>query len=378
MIAQPEPQVQPDLEELKKVDPYLAWIEDEGVKLYRDFVFESLHQLELGDWPRKGGRGAIINIPNDTMTNDAQVIEIAPARSSQPEHHLYEEMVYILSGRGSTSVWWDEQRKQTFEWGPGSLFSIPLNAWYQHFNGSGQEAVRYIAVTDLPTTLRQYQNRDFVFENTFQFTDRFEGAADYFNAEGRLYKGRRWKSNFIPDAGNLELYGWKERGAGGVNAMLELPQCNLGAHISQFPVGTYKKAHRHGPGAHLLILSGDGFSLLWREGQERRQAKWHVGGMVIVPWEDCIHQHFNTGAEPARYLALKGGMGGRRADRNSISADVSMKKGGSQIEYEDEDPEIHKFFESELARHGAACKMKHFIPWCTGEYGPTEISQKGD
>jgi mannose-6-phosphate isomerase-like protein (cupin superfamily) len=378
MIAQPQNPQNDNLEELKRIDAYAEWQRDEGVRVIHDFAFDDLHALELGEWPRKGGRGAVINIPNATMTNDAQIIEIAPARSSEPERHLYEEMVYVLSGRGSTSVWWDERRKQTFEWGPGSLFVIPLNAWYQHFNGSGWEPVRYIGVTDLPTTLRQYQNRDFVFNNPFQFTDRFEGEADYFSQEGKLYRGRRWKANFIPDAGNLELYGWKERGAGGVNAMLELPQCNLAAHISQFPVGTYKKAHRHGPGAHLLILSGNGFSLLWREGQEPRKCDWRPGSMVIVPWEDCFHQHFNTGATPARYLALRGGGGGRRAYRDAFAADVNIKQGGSQVEYDDENPDIHRLYEAELASHGATCRMKFFIPWCTGEIGPTTIAQSGD
>ena len=38
--------------------------------------------------------------------------------------------------------------------------------------------------------------------------------------------------------------------------MIELAQNSMGAHISQFQPGTYKKAHRHGPGAHVIILDG--------------------------------------------------------------------------------------------------------------------------
>jgi mannose-6-phosphate isomerase-like protein (cupin superfamily) len=378
MIAQqPEAPAEP-LPDFDIPDAYIEWQKKEGVPVIRDFLFPDLKAIELGPWPRKGGRGAIINIPNDTLTNDAQIIEIGPGAYSEPEHHMYEEMVYILSGRGSTSVWYDEDKKQTFEWTAGSLFVVPLNAWYQHFNGSGSEPIRYMAVTDLPPMLRQFQNEEFVFDNPFQFRDRFGGEAGFFAGEGKLYNGRRWRTNFVPDAANLQVYGWKERGAGGSNAMLELPQCNLAAHISQFPVGTYKKAHRHGPGAHLLILSGEGFSLMWREGQERRKCDWKVGGMVIVPWEDCYHQHFNSGAEPARYLALRGAGGGFRPHRNAIHADVNIKKGGSQVEYEDEDRDIHELFEGELAAHGATCKMKAFIPWCTGEIGPTVIKQGGD
>jgi mannose-6-phosphate isomerase-like protein (cupin superfamily) len=365
-----------DLPELEKSDAYIEWQRREGVPVIKDFVFPDLNALELGAWPRKGGRGAIINIPNPALPNDSHVVEIGPGKMTPPEHHLYEEMVLILSGRGSTSVWWDEDRKHSFEWGPGSLFSVPLNATYQIFNGSGSETLRYLAVTNLPPMLRLFQNEEFIFNNAFQFRDRFAGEHGFFNGEGKLYQGRKWQTNFVPDAGNLKLYGWAERGAGGINAMLELPQCHLAAHISQFPVGTYKKAHRHGPGAHLVIMGGDGFSLLWQEGKERRQCNWKKGGMVIVPWEDCFHQHFNTGAEPARYLALRGGGNiGPRSNRQA-APEVSIKLGGWQVEYEDEDREVHLIFEGELERHGATCKMKHFIPWCTGELGPTRIDQR--
>ena len=52
-------------------------------------------------------------------------------------------------------------------------------------------------------------------------------------------------------------------------------------------------------------------------------------------------------------------------------ADKSVKEGGWQIEYEDEDRKNHELFEADLAAHGAPCRMKAFIPWCTGDVGPT-------
>ncbi|HLY64837.1 MAG TPA: ethanolamine ammonia lyase-activating protein, partial [Chloroflexota bacterium] len=339
MAIQQQDPAADDLEELQRPDAYAQWQKREGVRVIEDFLFDDLNAIELGSWPRKGGKGAIINIPNPALPNDAHLVEIGPGGHSEPESHLYEEMVYILRGHGAASVWFDEQHKQTFEWGEGSLFAIPLNTSYQLFNGSGSDSARYISVTNLPPMIRLFQNAEFVFNNPFRFRDRFSGEHGYFSGEGKLYRGRKWQSNFIPDAAGMKLYGWKERGAGGVNAMLELPQNNLAAHISEFPVGTYKKAHRHGPGAHLVILSGDGFSMVWREGEERRKLDWRKGGMVIVPWEDTFHQHFNAGAEPARYLALRGG-GGINRGGNRPGADLSIKLGGWQVEYEDEDPEI--------------------------------------
>jgi hypothetical protein len=42
--------------------------------------------------------------------------------------------------------------------------------------------------------------------------------------------------------------------------------------------------------------------------------------------------------------------------------DVSVKDGGRQIEYEDEDPRIRRIYEEELRRGGVGSKMGEFLP----------------
>jgi oxalate decarboxylase/phosphoglucose isomerase-like protein (cupin superfamily) len=141
----------------------------------------------------------------------------------------------------------------------------------------------------------------------------------------------------------------------------------MGSHISEFPVGRYKKAHRHGPGAHVIILGGQGYSLLWPPNDgEMVRVDWKPGS-VVVPPNQWFHQHFNSGADPARYLALRWNSWRYRfvalTDEKPIEVDV--KQGGGQIEYEDEDPKIHEIFESALAKAGAPCHMGSMVPWCT-------------
>ena len=358
-------------------DPYLDWIEKEGVKRIVDYKFPDLNDVELGDWERKGGKGAIINIPNGALPNDAHLIEIKPGGKSEPEHHMYEETMYVVSGRGATSVWLEEGQKSTFEWAAGSLLTIPLNSSYQHFNGSGTEPVRYVSMTNAPPVLRMFRSTDFVFNNTYTFRDRFAGDdEDYFNGQGTLLQrkgtkfGTIWRTNFVPNADVMKLWAYRDRGAGGINTHFDLAGNVTKSHISEFPVGTYKKGHRHGPGAHLVILGGVGFSALWWDNDKKNYeiAPWQKGGMVIVPADATYHQHFNTGPEPARYLALRGDDG---QPTNWGESNVSIKDGGMQIEYEDEDHYIHELFESELKKNGAECHMGSFIPYCTGDASVT-------
>jgi oxalate decarboxylase/phosphoglucose isomerase-like protein (cupin superfamily) len=206
---------------------------------------------------------------------------------------------------------------------------------------------------------------DFIFGNDFTFADRFVPEdEEYFSGKGQVW-GRKMSVNFVPNTREFQLYEWKERGAGGRHVNFDLAGNVMGAHISEFPVGRYKKAHRHGPGAHVTILTGQGYSLLWPDGDDRVRVDWKPGS-VVVPPNNWFHQHFNSGGEPARYLALRWNSWRYRFVVLSSDApvDVSVKQGGAQIEYEDEEQEIHEIFESALAKVGAPCHMGSMVPWC--------------
>lgn len=340
---------------------YDYWVKEvEGMPVAKGYYIEDLRKVPLEPWKRKGGKGTYVNLEGAEGFNDAYIAEIPPGGSLNPERHLFEEFIFVVSGRGATTIWQHKGQKQTFEWQEGSLFSPPLNAWHQEFNGSGDKPARFLAVTLAPIVLNVYRNPDFVFNNDYGFRERYSGEADFFSSKGKSYPGRIWESNFIPDTRAFKLQEWKERGAGGTNIEFEIASNSMVAHISEFPTGTYKKAHRHGPGAHVVLLSGMGYSLLWPEGSPRKKVDWH-NYSVFVPPNQWFHQHFNTGKEPARYLALR--LGGRLGGgRNPNATHESVKEGGAQIEYQDEDLEIRKLFKQELAKHGGTWKMSQFFP----------------
>jgi hypothetical protein len=363
------------MRETESPHPYWAWQAREAIPIVTGLAVKDLNDIEVAPWDRTGGRGAFVDLGvNRGENGGGYVCEIPAGGKLNPMRHMCSEGIYITQGRGATTIWLEGGPKQMVEWSEGSLIGIPENAWFEHFN-TGPTPARFYSLNNMGQIMNHYGSEDFVWNNPYQFKERVAGNDDFYNAEGELLQlavssyRRVWRTNFVPDAANLELHEWKQRGAGGANVILEMAY-DVCPHISGFPVGTYKKAHKHGSGdsggAQLLILSGTGFTLAWPPGaKEFHKLDWKKNGLVVAP-SQYYHQHFNSGASQARYLACIG-IGSNRTRRSNVrvTSDVSEEEGGIQVEYERENPEIHRIFEAELAEHGAVCHMAGQSPYCT-------------
>ncbi len=353
-------------ETVKKKEPFQGVLRDyysefqreEGIPVYKGFYINDLRTLAVQPWPRMGGLGAYINLYGEEFSGDNYLCEITPGQSLKPQRHLFEELVYVLSGHGTTTFWSRQGGpKWTFEWNDQSLFAIPANMGYQHFNGDSTKPARLFSKTTLPAIFQYFKDKKFIFENDFVFED---AKKDFYSAEAKIYRGGLsgeeivWYANFIPDVRSFDqMTDFQFRGAAGSTAVdFEQPGLiRLHAHLSEFPVGTYKKAHAHPPGRSIIMVTGKGFSLVWQPGQEKEKKRidWQAGsvfgvGLTDLQGECWYHQHFNTGNEPARYLVLH------------VNPSISMDK-HIQIEYVDEGPSIRKLFESELSKSGVKSKM---------------------
>jgi uncharacterized RmlC-like cupin family protein len=349
------------------VDPYLEWARGEGVPVHEGFGFDLL-SMPTREWVRFGARGTIAHLKGrgDFMT--VFVIEIPPGGKTAPIKHLYEAAIYVLDGHGSTVVEDHSDQSHVFEWGVNGIFAPPLNARYQLFNGSGQKPARIAVSCNLPAVLNLFHSERFVFDNPCAFPER-EGGRAHFTGDGDFIAVRpgkhMWETNFVPDTTNLELQKWAARGGGGSHVQLILADGVLHAHISEMPVGTYKKAHRHGPDVHVYCASGEGYSLFWYEGDEDFvRVDWRHG-WVFAPADMMYHQHFNAGGEPVRYLAVGHGSVRYPFTQNMWNVyrgiDVDVKDGGKQVEYENQDPRVHRIFMDELAKRGLTPKMDQFL-----------------
>jgi hypothetical protein len=349
------------------LDPYLDWAQGEGIPVHEDFGIDIL-AAETARWDRFDAKGAIIHSKGRGDFCATFALDIPPGGRTSPQRHLFEEVVYVLEGHGSTKVELPDGTQHAFEWGPKSLFSLPLNTRYQHFNASGQTRALLASTHDLPAVLNLFHNIDFVFANDFAFPERV-GAKSHFSGEGDFVSIRPgshfWETNYVPDLTNFELRAWEARGAGSSNIAFVLSDGTMHAHMSEIPAGRYKKGHRHGDGMHVFAVTGSGYSLFWYdETEEFRSIPWRHGVMYAPP-HLMFHQHFNTSPQPARYLAV--GIGSRRYPftrmrREAVAGtEVNVKEGGAQIDYGDQDRRIHAQWLDEMKRTGVASEMGAYI-----------------
>jgi hypothetical protein len=96
-----------------------------GVPVYHGIGVRRVQDLPMAPWKRLGGRGSYIQLYGTEGLWGCYVVEIPAAGALNVERHLYEKVVLVVEGRGTTEVWQDGQnRRHVFEWQAGSLFTI--------------------------------------------------------------------------------------------------------------------------------------------------------------------------------------------------------------------------------------------------------------
>jgi oxalate decarboxylase/phosphoglucose isomerase-like protein (cupin superfamily) len=334
---------------------YEQWRDSRGIPVHEDFFVADLTKVETAHLPDLGVEAAFIELEGAGDTTGSMVLHLGRNEATTARRHLYEEVVYVAEGEGVTEVE-TGGTVVSCRWSTGAVFSVPLNRTYRHLATSAG-AVLYCVNTS-PPVMNLFHNTEFIDDNPFEFSDRFDGREGYFSTLGRMWHVPEglfsWETNLVEDTVNMELPPLPDRGAGGHNMTFQLGDNTLIAHVSEFPVGTYKKAHYHGPSAHVILLAGSGYSLLWDKSfDDRVRVDWHRHS-VFVPPNMWWHQHFNTGASPARYLAIRYGSSKHRFDHSHDGVTTDRRAGGSQLEYDEQDPRVHELFREECRANGVS------------------------
>ena len=340
---------------------YDRWMEEQGIPIHRGYYVEDLRTVELAAWSLRGCNAAFMQLEGMQGVVEARIQEIPPGQSLPPFKAAMDEIVYVLAGQGSASVWGGGAGpKHSFEWSARSMFVLPRNIWHQLSNMQGDHSVRLLHYNYLPLAMSAISSPGFFFGNSYE-EELPGGHGDmYSDAQattqehiGEGQAGRTlWIGNFFPDMGVWDKLMFRPgRGSMNRSVYMRPPSGELSMHMSVFASGTYKKGHRHGPGRVIVIPGGEGYSIMWPdENAEKQIIPWHEASCFVPP-DRWFHQHFNVGEVSGRYLAL------HPPHQFTGYAERVTDTHRDQIEYVAEDPSIRERFESELAKRGLKSAM---------------------
>ena len=360
--------------------PYDVFMEAEGIPVFRGIGISKVQNLPLSPWKRMGGKGSYIQLSGTEGKWGCYVIEVPGAGALEPERHLYEEIYYVVEGRGSTEVWLDsDPKRHIFEWQAGSLFSIPVNAWHRVVNARNAPAL-LLGGTTAPNLMNLIKNVGAIFDCPYEFRDRFSGADDFYkykdDVESDPVRGLAMRrTNFIPDIANCDLPLDNRRSPGSRRVEPSMTGNSFYLWIGEHQSGRYSKAHSHSSCVALICLKGKGYTYTWPErlgstpwqngkGDEVMRQDYEPVGMVSAApgGANWYHQHFGVSQEPLRLTAWygpnhpardPGPAGEKLIDFGAIDID----EGGTAIPYAMEDPFIRAEYEATLKAAGAASRM---------------------
>jgi hypothetical protein len=310
------------------VDSYEDWASEEGVPIHTGASIDVI-AAEVKPWARFGLNGAFAHLKGRDDFLTVFVNELPPNSRSEPQQHLYEEVCYVVSGSGSTEFETPDGHTRVIEWGPKSLFALPMNAGYRHRNTSAAPA-RFVAISDMRYLFNLYRSEKFIFGTPFRFAERQGGL------------------EMVADVGT------QPAGA------LALANGTISADVVAFDPGTYGQAFRQMFGAHYFGVDGEGYMLTWREGADFVRTDWRHGVIFAAPGMH-FSQQFNTGAAPARCLNVQLGsqiyptFRYRKAAYGNTSVYAA---GNASIPFAQQDSRIHRLWLDAIAGKGVIPRMK--------------------
>lgn len=267
------------------IDSYGEWAKGEGVPIVVAPDADLL-TAAVTPWPRFGTNGAIFHLTGRGDFLTLFLFELAPGAKSAKQRHLYEEVFYVLSGRGATVIESADGRTSRLAWEAGSLFTVPMNARHHHINESDKPG-RLASVNDLRYFFNVFRNETFVFANEASFPERVTRS-------GRR-DGARLETEQAIDLTTVAIEGSLD---------VTLSHGSIGAAVHEIAP---RAAQRPGPhaesGCFMFCVAGN-VSMQWTVDGNAVALR---PGRVTASLPDAAYQLSNTAARPARLLAVRMG-----------------------------------------------------------------------
>jgi len=237
---------------------------------------------------------------------DTTLVELPPGGQLAPHKHLAEELIYIVSGKGYTTMWREgaTSRAERYDWAAGDVLSPSLNVWHEHVNASSTEPARFLSMTSTPLTKNLFGNAaEFVSSSDFVFEDRWNKGAQQKKPE---FVDGEWGGSpdalvmavghHFPDMINVKLMPREGNNSSGLNVR---PSGDEGPSMAgnrlfewqnrEWESPGFTHYHRHPWEVVYVCIKGEMHSKITRvadpvEGklEPERKLSWKEGDLMIV------------------------------------------------------------------------------------------------
>jgi quercetin dioxygenase-like cupin family protein len=359
---------------LRPASAYDRFMAQEELPVLRAASILAPAEIELAPWRRLGGRGAFLPLFGTEGGLGCTLLEVPASGALRAEKHLCEEIVLVLHGRGTTEIWGgDASERALFEWQPGSLFAIPMNALHRIVNATASPAL-LLCASNAPAVLNQLDDVDAVFANPYPARLDEESGQAFDDIEPDPVQGLALcRTHLVPDALGCDLPLDNRFSPGWRQMHLAMTGPALGCAIGEHRPGRYAKAHLLQPATISVCLRGSGYLYLWperlgpmpwRDGKAAEVLRVTQGGFTLNAagpgggrW---YQQMFNTGTTPLRHLiwSVPERPAGPPGEEMRDLATTELPEGGSMIPYWLEDPFLRADYAQALTRSGAINRMR--------------------
>src|SRR5712692_7787216 len=100
----------------RRVSPYQQWAQATGLPIHEGYFMPDLRTIEVAPWSERECNACFLKLVGSDGFAEARVTEIPPGKTMRPLKFTLDEAVYVLDGRGTTTVWTADGPKKTFEW----------------------------------------------------------------------------------------------------------------------------------------------------------------------------------------------------------------------------------------------------------------------
>ncbi len=346
---------------------YDRFMDGEGVPVLRDAAL-NLGQLAVAPWRRLGAAGALLQVFGTEGRLGQSVVALPPSGASRAERHLCDEIVLVLSGRGTTELRGEDSRL-VFEWQEGSLFAIPRNATHRFINATDHEA-RLLCLNTLPAAMNLLGDADAAFANPLRavLDDEAGQAFDAIEPDA-VQELALCRTALVPDAIGCDLPLDNRLSPAHRQLALGMTGRALEIWLGEHRPGRYGRARLVAPGQVSVCLRGTGYRLLWPERFGPTPPPERVIRVAQSPYVMTaqgagggrwFEQDFVTSPGPLRHLTVRlapppgGPPGGELPDILTTDFD----QGGAVLPYWREAAHIRATHAAEMASLGLPNRMR--------------------